>query len=417
MTPRIIRIALMCIVILILAIELPPLYKTSFEQKGTGSEYMFSEILEEFVEVSYSYDTTRMRSVQVGVDATGKKYDKDAFIALFPTIYYRQLIHEDRFPDSIRGARITPEMIEESGSFPLFLGVANSKKDLLWMFESNTDRIKREIPNDIFRITDKGIEFLETASNHVKGVNKEKSDLFTEALLSINFTFPAQNIYGSMGLQKMNDEGFFLKDSKNLFFHLKMLNGSPVCKKVPIPDGMEIIGMNILDSPVNYGYVYDQDYNMYFLEKDNYKLNQLDIHDYKEYQSTIVMQSNIFYNTYVLYGKKKTKYYVMDKANQLIATKELDNKGYRDTKVGQMENYLLPFKVTILKSGDNCLKIDWNKPEMFIILNIILVLAMLGYKLYNRNKMKNIFNIADLLIIFVTGIYGFIAALVFPQRK
>ena len=417
MIPRIIRIALMSIVILILAIELPPIYRTLFEQKGANKEYKFSEILEEFVEVSYSYDTTRMRNVQTGVDIRGKTYDKDEFISLFPTAYYRQLIHENRFPDSIKGIHVTPEMIEESGSFPLFLGVSNLNRPLLWMFESNTDRIARDIPNDMFRIAKEGIEFINTGKNRIEGVNKEKSKLFTDALDSIGFSFPTVNIYGTQSTQKMYDEGFFIKDSEGDFFHLKMTDGLPVCCKVPIPEGIDIISMNILDSPTNYGYVYDQDYNIYFLTKDNYNLSQLDIHDYKDFKSTIVMQENLFYNIYVLYGKSGSKYYVMDKENNVVASKEVGISDYRKTQVGQLENYFFPFKITILKSGDKGLSLDWCKFKMFIILNLVLMIIMLGLKIYNRNSLKNIFNIIDLGIIMLTGIYGFVATLIFPQRK
>ena len=64
------------------------------------------------------------------------------------------------------------------------------------MFESHTDRIKMELPEDMFRLTDDGIEFIETDINRVKGVNKEKSERFTRAMKNEGIQFPIKNIYG-----------------------------------------------------------------------------------------------------------------------------------------------------------------------------------------------------------------------------
>ena len=51
-----------------------------------------------------------------------------------------------------------------------------------------------ELPEDMFRLTDEGIEFIETDINRVKGVNKEKSERFTQAMKNEGIQFPIKNI-------------------------------------------------------------------------------------------------------------------------------------------------------------------------------------------------------------------------------
>lgn len=418
MIPKIIRIALVALVILVLAMKLPPLYKTTFEQKERTLEYSFSEVLNEFVQTLWDYDTTQMRNVQVGIDMRGKHYKKDELMQIFPIKYARQLMHDGTFPDSIRNTHVTLEMIQESSAFPLFLGVGGGPRSLLWLFESNTDRIRMDIPNDMFRLTETGLEFIETGRNHVKGVNREKSDLFTQSLVNIGLTFPLKNIFGSQSAQKMKEEGYFMIDQKNEFFHMKMVDGQPVCKQVPLPDQIEVIYMNTLDDEKYYGYVYDQNYNIYLLGIGDYFFHQLDIPDYSDYRSTIVMQKSLFFNTYSLYGNVNVKHYVLDKeTNQQIASKVVDYPDYTKSKVGQLENYLFPFKIRTTQGGERQIRSDWYDPSCFIWLNLILAFIFVAIKGFKKYFFKDLFSYLDVLIVITTGIYGFIAVLLFPKRS
>ena len=274
-----------------------------------------------------------------------------------------------------------------------------------------------ELPEDMFRLTDDGIEFIETDINRVKGVNKEKSERFTRAMKNEGIQFPIKNIYGLPSTSKSKDDGYFMVDNKDDFFHLKMYDGEPQCHKIPLPVGMQVNGMNCLVDNVNYGYVYDQNYNIYLMRIKDYSFFQLPIYDYKDYGSLITMSEDLFFYTYQLYGLDRVKIYVVDKEHNLLASETLVYPLYENSKVGQRENYVFPFKARFTRDGAKKLKVEAYDIQRFIYLNIVLTLLLLCIKLYHKRSMRNLFNYLDLAVTLVCGIYGFIAVLIFPNRK
>ncbi len=417
MIPKMIRLALVLLAVLVTALEFPKIYKKTFEQRERRTQLVFSEILNDFVTLKYEYDTVQLREIQIGRDRAGNTYDTKALMDIFPMRNCRQLMYENRFPDTIRGQHVTLQMIQDAARFPLFLGAGPGRKSLLWMFESHTDQIKMELPEDMFRLTDEGIEFIETDINRVKGVNKEKSERFTQAMKNEGIQFPIKNIYGLPSTSKSKDDGYFMVDNKDDFFHLKMYDGEPQCHKIPLPVGMQVNGMNCLVDDVNYGYVYDQNYNIYLMRIKDYSFFQLPIYDYKDYGSLITMSEDLFFYTYQLYGLDRVKIYVVDKEHNLLASETLVYPLYENSKVGQRENYVFPFKARFTRDGAKKLKVEAYDMQRFICLNIALTLLLLCIKLYHRRSMRNLFNYLDLVVTLACGIYGFIAVLIFPNRK
>lgn len=417
MVAKIIRIALVAMAVLVMALSFPKLYKTTFEERDRNPDLVFSEVLNEFVRLNWEYDTATMRDKQVGRDKHGRVYAGKELQWLFPMKNYRQLVYDNEFPDTIRGQHVTTNMIEEAMRFPLFLSTGGQHRPLLWMFESVTDGIKMDLPEDLFRVDEQGIKFVKTSRNSVGGIDSEKSWLFTEAMKTEGFLFPDKNIYGITNTSKSKDDGYFFTDSKDEFYHVKMVNGQPVCHQILLPEGMKIDGMNCQVDDHYYGYVYDQNYNIYLLSNKDYSFFQLPIYDYKDFGTLILMEENLFFYTYRLYGLNKAKYYVMDKEHHLIAAEQVDFSAYEDSKVGLRENYFFPFKARFTRDGAKHLAIDWYKPEYFGYLNGGLMLVLLGIMLFQRRSFKNPFNYIDLAIVGICGIYGFLGVLIFPNRK
>lgn len=417
MVAKIIRIALVILAILVMSLSFPKLYKKTFEERDRNPELVFSEVLNEFIRVNWEYDTTQMRDTRVGRDRQGKAYQEKELMQLFPLKNYKQLIYDNEFPDTIRGQHVTVRMIEESMKFPLFLSTGGKHRPLMWMFESVTDRVQMELPEDMFRVTDEGIEFITTGRNRIKGVDPEKSRLFMEAMQAEGFLFPDKNIYGITSTRKSRDDGYFLVDSKDDFYHLKMVGGQPECHRIPLPEGMKVEGMNCLIDEVNYGYVYDQNYNIYLLSIQDYSFYQLPVYDYRDFGTLILMEESLFFNTYRFYGLNKAKYYVMNKENRLIAAEQVDYIPYEETGVGQRENYFFPFKARFTRDGAKHLAVDWYDLSRFIYLNLALMLLLLGWNLYHRRNFRDVFCYIDLIVVGICGIYGFLGVLIFPGRK
>ena len=89
----------------------------------------------------------------------------------------------------------------------------------------------------------------------------------------------------------------------------------------------------------------------------------------------------------------------------------------RYLSLGQRENYVFPFKARFTRDGAKKLKVEAYDMQRFIYLNIALTLLLRCIKLDHRRSMRNLFNYLDLVVTLACGIYGFIAVLIFPNRK
>ncbi|MFR7875347.1 MAG: DUF4857 domain-containing protein [Butyricimonas paravirosa] len=108
----------MLLAVLVMALEFPKIYKKTFEQRERRTQLVFSEILNDFVTLKYEYDTVQLREIQVGRDRAGNTYDTKALMDIFPMKNCRQLMYENRFPDTIRGQH---DLTDDTGcgTFPL----------------------------------------------------------------------------------------------------------------------------------------------------------------------------------------------------------------------------------------------------------------------------------------------------------
>ena len=77
-------------------------------------------------------------------------------------------------------------------------------------------------------------------------------------MLKENFNFPATRIAGNPTNKKPFDEGYFVVDSKNKLYHIKMVKGKPFCKFTHNPDSLEISYMKISEMSLRefYGFLY-----------------------------------------------------------------------------------------------------------------------------------------------------------------
>ena len=138
-------------------------------------------------------------------DAAGNIYSEAAFDSILPMFYFRQLMSDERFPDTINGIAVTPKIVQtENFNFRSVPTDINAPSIGLYpLLESMSGRVDLKMPDDVFRITSQGIEFIDMASN---SVNAEKSLLFTEAMTKKNFRFPAIEIAGNPTVKKEYDD-------------------------------------------------------------------------------------------------------------------------------------------------------------------------------------------------------------------
>ena len=172
-------------------------------------------------------------------DAAGNIYSEAAFDSILPMFYFRQLMSDERFPDTINGIAVTPKIVQtENFNFRSVPTDINAPSIGLYpLLESMSRRVDLKMPDDVFRITSKGIEFIDMASN---SVNAEKSLQFTEAMAKKDFHFPAIEIVGNPTVKKEYDEGYLLLDADRRLFHLKQVKGRPYVRAIPLPEGLTL---------------------------------------------------------------------------------------------------------------------------------------------------------------------------------
>ena len=167
-------------------------------------------------------------------DTQGHTYTQQQTDSLLPWFYVRQLTADERFPDSICGVAVSPKEIQLSNftfrSIPADLN--KPELGLYFLLESASGRVDLQMPSDVFRITNKGMEFVDMEHN---ALEKEKGLLFTEALKQQGFAFPARRIAGNPGTKKEYDGGYLLIDSHNRMFRLRMMEGRPRVDEIPMP--------------------------------------------------------------------------------------------------------------------------------------------------------------------------------------
>ena len=170
-------------------------------------------------------------------DATGRTFTEREFDSLLPFFYYRQLIADNRFPDTIRGTAVTPRMAQtQTFMFRSSPREVNATRPGIYpMLESMSGRVDLETPTDVFRIDRQGITFIDCATNSVMA---DKSSAFTGMLRKKGFTFPARIIAGNPTTRKEYDEGYVLLDADRRMFHLKMVQGRPYVRAIALPEGV-----------------------------------------------------------------------------------------------------------------------------------------------------------------------------------
>lgn len=157
--------------------------------------------------------------------------------SLVPQLYYRQLLAHDLLPDSINGKEISAHTLKTHEVF-----FTSSPRDLnkrsagIWlMMESMPVRVDLSDPDEGFRITSDGIEFIRMADN---SVNPDRSNRFTKAMKARGFQFPAVDLSANITAQKAYDEGYLMVDAAGKVFHVKQQAGRPYVAAIAMPDGM-----------------------------------------------------------------------------------------------------------------------------------------------------------------------------------
>lgn len=267
-------------------------------------------------------------------DLAGHTYTQAEFDSILPMFYARQLMSDERFPDSINGVAVTPRMIQaENFTFRSVPSDINAPRIGLYpLMESMSGRVDLKMPDDVFRITGQGIEFIDIASN---SINDTKSKQFTEAMTRKGFRFPAMEIAGNPTTRKEYDEGYMLLDADRRLFHLKQTKGRPYVRAVELPKGMKLkyLFLTEFKSKKTLAFITDTDNVFYVLNNRTYDLVKAGIPSFNPETDGISIFGNMFDWTIRVTTTHSDSYYALN-ADDYSLIKALEREASEHTLPG-----------------------------------------------------------------------------------
>lgn len=259
-------------------------------------------------------------------DLAGNIYSEAAFDSILPMFYYRQLMSDERFPDTINGVATTPRIVQtENFNFRSVPSDINAPSIGLYpLLESMSGRVDLKMPDDVFRITAKGIEFIDMNTNSIKA---EKSNQFTEAMTKKGFRFPATKIAGNPTVKKEYDEGYLLLDADGQLFQLKQVKERPYVRAIALPEGLTLKHLYLTEfrNKKTLAFMTDENNAFYVLKSRTYDVVKTGVPTFNPETDALTIIGNMFDWTVRVTTPSSDNYYALN-ADDYSLIKKLENE-------------------------------------------------------------------------------------------
>jgi hypothetical protein len=395
---------MMLIIILIASIYIPDIYWKINKYEVKRTNVYFSPVSKKFIltksdvrGLAYSY-------------LNGKTLSRDEFEEAIPFMNFRQLMISGKLPDSIDNVQLVPKVINLNNIMLRVtpIGINSRPMQLYPLIESASGRARLEMPPDYFRISNR-MEFVTSMTNEV---NEEKSRLFTSALQKEGFSFPSKFIYGNPTTKKPFDEGYFVIDSKNQVFHIKMVKGKPFCKNTGIPNDLGIVFISTAEYELRefYAMVVTANNEVYFISYNNYKLIKLNVDNYNHQEDVLQVKCDLFYRILVVNKENGLNAVVVNRDYNIVDKYSETREGKETKSAGIIASYLFPFTISIEKDTTPFINFyfSFSDARCLIISFLLFLITIIYFKRKNFSVKKIGYYSA---IVLITGIYGFISIL------
>ncbi len=410
MLVKIARLCLIFITIFILSIFLPDFYWKAFEQRVQRPFAQYSPVLRDFVIMKATAQGPQF------YDPKGTIYTRSEVDSLLPFSSARQLLFENRFPDSLAGKRIDPEEVRIN-NFTLRVSpsdINQSRIDLYPLFESQSGRVRLEMPPAFFRITNR-MEFIIASDNKI---DEPLSSIFTAALQDYGFRFPSRLIAGNPTTRKPFDEGYFILDATDHLFHLKMVKGKPAIHPVSIPANLKIKHIVVQEMNLRefYALLITDDSRIFLLNYPDYQLIELPVFDYDWNATDIRIIGDLFYRNAMCYNETGLTCQVCDRNYQPVATYRESWGNRYQQKTGIIFKYIFPFSLQLQQDNSMYIGLFFNFSGIRSLVGIGLAL-FLTWIFLTRGGFSIKRNWIEFFIVLLSGLFGFMAILLYPPLR
>jgi hypothetical protein len=406
-TVRVARILLVLLTVAVLSWVLPDYYWKAFDVRILSPRVAYSPVVNKFLFLRPDAKTPKY------CDAGGREYTREEYERLLPLGNYRQLAASGTMPDSLRGVKIDLKQVALNNVMmrvpPRDIGTPQIP--LFPLFESQSGRVKLEMPQEFFRIWSR-MEFLEAATN---GINEELSRQFTDTLIARGFAFPAVDIAGNPNIRKPFDEGYFVTDAAGAVFHLKLVKGKPFCVKtgIDVPSGIRQIFVSEMPLREFYGLLIGKDDAVYLISYDRYRLIPLPVTGYDPRSVTLYLTGDLFFRTITLQGESRMHTVVTDRDYRVVDKYAEEWTPRESRPQGAWASMIFPFTVTLVDDSSVYVSLVPRGSRIMSLVGIGLSLVLLFFSLWlRRERLKD--HWFDFILVGCTGVFGLLAIHVIP---
>lgn len=404
------RYNLIFVTIIALSVILPWMFWLSFEKPIPSPYVMYSCVDDCFMIRSYENGTS------VYSNEFGKTFTREEFEQKLPLLNFRQLMISKTLPDTIKGVEMDPHLVNSAGSFYRYKPEDKNapKPGLYPMIESKSGRAKLEMPKDFFRIASR-MEFIIADGNKL---DEQKSVLFTEALQANGFKFPAKMIEGLPTTRKSCDEGYFVVDNADQLFQVKMVQGQPYVKWIDIPKGLTFKYISCVDfrNKLYYCYLIGHDNSIFIITQDDYELERLPIEGFNSENQELRISSDLFNYNVIMLGENFTKVVALDDNRRKVAEYNQTWTKRALRPEGKAFSFLFPAEINLTDKYNSFINFYFHPTKGFnwLILHIILLISQ--FIIIRRRKANPKNHVVDFGIVLITGLFGFLAVNIFPNK-
>lgn len=304
---KICKIYFGCLIGLLLLWQIPAIYNFFAVKPADTPFTLYSSVVGEFAFLQRDED--KKMTYQ---DHAGTTYTEEQFDSILPTFYYRQLVTDDRFPTAICGRAVTPREIQ-TANFTLRISPLDlnaPKMGVQQLLESMSGRVDLELPDDVFRMTDAGMEFVKMAD---KEIDHEKSRRFTEMMKSKGFAFPACQMAGNPTDRKEYDEGYVMLDAHRKLFHIKQTVGRPYVRAIDLPKDLVAEHLFITEFPSRKWlcFITDAAGNFWVVERASYQVKRTELPQFDPETESMLIIGNLFDWTVKINRSNAACYYAL----------------------------------------------------------------------------------------------------------
>lgn len=407
MAPKIARISMVLLTVFIASIVLPDFFQTSFKRNTSYVRIRYSETTGKFLITGLKKD--------VAVDALGGEYSFEDLERMTPLASIAALVKRREFPDTICGVGVTPRMAQfYNYDHSVYLTEQGRYFGTMPLLHGGTDQVGVVSTDDYMRINNHGIQFYNCGQGVVDHIKSARFDL---VLKGLGYAPPAKKLYD--GASEKRDDGVFFSDSNDRLFMVRHYAYEPLCREIVLPEGMKIRKMKcVADHPEVIAYIFGDRNEVFILNVDHELIPlKLDGFDYDRIQAFEV-RGNMFDRRVLISREGYQKLFVFDTNYRPIGEYEVHSDIYSESSAGKAERYIFPF-VTSTYSYIRGYDINsaWAPVTKFIWVNLLLACALVFLKRRSGLNITNPFNIIDILIVCVFGIFGFVSVMIYPVRK